>query len=82
MVQTTLRTVQGPITAGMVFISLVFAFFYPLTTDKANQNKNRLKRLRERANADGFPGTSVKTNLYAPADNGDSSKAILGTVDL
>jgi len=82
MVQTTLRTVQGPITAGMIGISLIFAFFYPLTTDKANQNKNRLKRLRERANADGLPGTSVKTNSFAPAENGDSSNAILGTIDL
>ena len=82
LVQTTLRTVQGPITAGMVLISLIFAFFYPLSTDKATQNKNRLKALRERANADGLPGTSVKTNSYAPAENGDSSKAILGTIDL
>eukprot|EP00729_Bicosta_minor_P011641 gene11641-12322_t len=41
MVQTTLRTVQGPITAGMIGISLIFAFFYPLTTDKVVNNVTR-----------------------------------------
>jgi Na+/melibiose symporter-like transporter len=64
-VEATLRMVQGPVCGGMVAISLLFAIFYPLSTEKAIYNKNKLARLRESKRASAIPTHLVKPDVQA-----------------
>ena len=64
-----LRFIEGWVGGLLVVISLFFSFFYPITAEMEQQNKQTLARMRQEAAAEFKSDQQVLTNSYSSSSD-------------